>query len=115
MKFTDAVRSQIKERSKDRCEICGSIALYHQIHHRRPRGMGGSKDPACGTAANGIRVHPHCRAKIESNREQALQKGWLVKQGQDPAETPFLRYDRKWVLLKEDGSVMLTKSPLTLE
>lgn len=78
--------------------------MYHQIHHRRPRGMGGSSDDACGTAANGIWVHPNCHGKIESNREQAYMKGWLVRQGHDPAAVPFKRYD-KWVLLLPDGTM----------
>lgn len=104
VKFTDEVRKQIQERSKGRCEVCGSLALYHQIHHRRPRGMGGSTDEACGTAANGIWVHPSCHQKIESNREQALLKGWLVPQGQNPAEVPFKKYNQ-WVLLGDDGTI----------
>lgn len=105
MKFTDKVRKQIETRSKGRCEVCGSLALYHQIHHRRPRGMGGSTDEACGTAANGIWVHPGCHAKIESNREQALAKGWLVPQGKNPAEVPFKKYNQ-WVLLLDDGTMV---------
>lgn len=104
MKFTDKTRRLIQERANDRCEICGARALNHQIHHRRPRGMGGSKDKASGTPANGIWVHPSCHARIESNREEALSNGWLVRQGKNPAETPFRRYDR-WVILNEDGSM----------
>lgn len=105
MKFTDEVREIIKERAKDRCEVCGSLALYHQIHHRRPRGMGGSKDPACGSPANGIWVHPWCHRKIESDREQALANGWLVHQGQNPAEVPFKKYNQ-WVILRDDGTML---------
>jgi hypothetical protein len=108
VKFTPEVQEQIRNRSKGRCEMCGALALYHQIHHRRPRGMGGSKDPACGTAANGLFVHPACHAKIESNREQAYQRGHLVRQGQDPAKVP-VRRGMVWYLLGEDGS--LTPSP----
>ncbi len=108
VKFTPQVQEQIRARANGRCEMCGAIAMYHQIHHRRPRGMGGSKDPACGTAANGLFVHPGCHAKIESNREQAYQKGYLVRQGQDPAAIP-VRRGRLWYLLGEDGS--LTPAP----
>lgn len=104
MEFSEKVRNLIRARAKDRCEVCGSLALYHQIHHRRPRGMGGSSDEACGTAANGIWVHPSCHNRIESNREQAILKGWLVPQGKNPAEVPFKKYNQ-WVLLLEDGTM----------
>lgn len=104
VKFTPAVQEQIRERAKGRCEMCGSLAMYHQIHHRRPRGMGGSKDPVCGTAANGLFLHPGCHAKIESNREQAYERGYLVRQGHNPAEVPVQR-GSIWYLLGEDGSL----------
>ena len=38
MKFTEKVRKEIVARANGRCESCGSIAMYNQIHHRRPRG-----------------------------------------------------------------------------
>jgi 5-methylcytosine-specific restriction protein A len=110
VKFTDDVRKVIQSRAKDRCEICGSLALYHQIHHRRPRGMGGSKDPVVGSAANGIWVHPHCHSKIESERERARENGWLVPQASDPSKVPFKKYNG-WVMLNEDGTYTMVKSP----
>lgn len=113
MKFTDEVRNQIKARAKDRCEICGSLALYHQIHHRRPRGMGGSKDPVVGTAANGLWVHPHCHEKIESQRKLAKTNGWLVSQSDDPSKIPLKKYNG-WVMLHDDGTCTMIQSPDTL-
>lgn len=74
--------------------------------------MGGSKDPVTGSAANGIWVHPHCHEKIERNRTQALEKGWLVSQYQDPEEVPFRRYTG-WVLLRADGTLLYVVSPDT--
>ena len=113
MKFTDEVRNAIRKRAKDRCEMCGTVASYHQVHHRRPRGMGGSKDPASGTAANGLWVHPSCHTKIESNREQAYEKGYLVRQGQDPAKVP-VKIGRFWYLLDENGGRSLVTDPHTI-
>ncbi len=110
MKFTNEVQNLIKNRSKEKCEICGSIALYYQIHHRRPRGMGGSKDKVVGTAANGIWVHPHCHVQIESQRDDAREKGWLVPQSLNPAEVPFKKYNG-WVMLHEDGTYTMIPSP----
>lgn len=112
MKFSDEVRDLIRKRAKDRCEMCGAVALYHQVHHRRPRGMGGSKDPVSGSPANGLWVHPSCHAKIESRREDAYQKGYLVRQSQDPREVP-VRIGRFWYLLDESGGRSLVTSPHT--
>jgi 5-methylcytosine-specific restriction protein A len=107
VKFSEDVRKIIRERAKDRCELCGSLALYSQIHHRRPRGMGGSKDPLAGSAANGILVHPACHARIESDRLKSYENGWLVKQEQDPSHVPIKRYFG-WVMLATDGSMIPT-------
>lgn len=110
MKFTDKVREQIRERAKDRCEKCGSLALYHQIHHRRPRGMGGSKDPDTGSPANGLWVHPACHAKIESNREESLEAGYLVRQGVDPTAVP-VKIGISWYLLDHQGGRTRISNP----
>lgn len=74
--------------------------------------MGGSKDPICGSAANGLFVHPGCHSRIESDREQAYQKGYLVRQGQNPAEVPVKR-GLRWFLFNEDGTVTQS-SPVIL-
>lgn len=110
MKFSDKTRDLIRKRAKDKCEVCGSLALYHQVHHRRPRGMGGTKDAVAGCAANGVWVHPHCHAMIESNRADALEKGWLVSQSQDPRKVPFKKHDG-WAVLHEDGTYTMVPSP----
>jgi len=107
MKFSPAVQEIIRKRAKDRCEVCTALAMYHQIHHRRPRGMGGSKDPMTGSAANALWVHPHCHARIESNREEAYERGWLVRQGMDPSTIP-VKMGMLWYLLSEDGTTMPT-------
>lgn len=101
--FSPAARRLINDRAEDTCERCGAAAV-EQHHHRRARGAGGSKDPITNTPANAFGVCASCHAYIESNRTEALQKGWLVRQGQDPRTIPVLRYGT-WVLLGEDGSV----------
>lgn len=103
MKFTETVRNQIKERSKQRCEVCTAYAFHAQIHHRKPRGMGGSKDPVSGSAANGLWVHPACHSKIESQRSWAFDRGYLVKQSDDPRTAP-IKINGLWWLLDEEGN-----------
>jgi 5-methylcytosine-specific restriction protein A len=101
--FPDAVRRIVEERSGGLCEGC----WFHpaeQIHHRRPRGMGGSKAPDTNTASNGLALCFPCHAWTESKRESAEQFGWLVPQGKSPAEVPVLRHGCDWVLLDDHGN-----------
>ncbi len=109
MTITTVVHALLRERSVGRCEMCGGPAT--NTHHRRPRGMGGSKDPATNTPANLVRVcgsgSTGCHGWIESNREAARDCGYLVGQGHDPATVPVLLMTSgglfEWVLLDADG------------
>ena len=112
MKFTEEVRNQIKARSKERCEVCTAYAFHPQIHHRKPRGMGGSKDPVVGSAANGIWVHPACHSKIESQRSWAFDHGYLVRQSEDPRYIP-IKIGGLWYLLDDQGERKPWHGPVT--
>jgi 5-methylcytosine-specific restriction enzyme A len=102
--FPKRVRDLIHARARGVCEHCAFINVGLQIHHRRPRGMGGSKDPLANTAANGVLVCERSHRFIESYRHEHLETGWLVRQGVDPATVPIFRH-KQWVLLGEDGGV----------
>jgi len=77
-------RATVLIRSQGCCERCGrSLAnIPASVHHRRPRGMGGTRDPEidapenqvalCGSGVSG------CHGWVESHREQAIEHGWLV-------------------------------------
>jgi 5-methylcytosine-specific restriction enzyme A len=73
--------------------------------------MGGSKDPAVGSAANCLHLHPGCHKNIESYREKGRSLGFLVRQTEDPEEVPVKRWDG-WVLLGQDGSMTPVDPPL---
>jgi len=88
MKFSRAVKAIIDERSQGSCEICGTSAPDGQYHHRRPRGMGGTKRSETGSPVNALYLCQECHAWIESLRAHALRNGWLVSQSEDPALTP---------------------------
>lgn len=104
VQFTEKGRRLIVERAKGRCELCGAHAQETaQIHHRRPRGMGGTKNPESRSVANGLYVHFRCHQRIELNRADALKNGWLVLQSGDLSQPVLLHYG--WVVLHEDGSV----------
>ena len=104
MKFDDEVKSLVRKRANDRCEACGLPGDGWHFHHRRPRGMGGSKNPSTGGAANAVLLHPACHERIERNRTKAIQDGWLVPQHLEPRLAPLKRHDG-WHLLGDDGSL----------
>lgn len=109
MAISKATVAAIHRRSQKRCERCGTdSSLRWSIHHRKPRGMGGSKDPAinslsnllflCGSGTEG------CHGWVESNRSVAYIEGLLVYRNDDPSEIPVtLRYGE--VFLDEEGGV----------
>ncbi len=101
--FSKQVRDRILERSQGQCEICG-LAAPEQIHHRRPRGSGGSKAADTNRAANGLAICSSCHAIVESRREFALDRGWLVRQGYSPVNVPVV-FHGSWALLTDDGGV----------
>lgn len=105
MKFSTKVRDKIKTRAHGSCEVCGfTIGYSAQIHHRRPRGMGGSRSEQSGSISNGLFIHPKCHAQIESDRNKAMSMGFLIYQGDDPGKVP-VRLWYGWHYLNNDGSV----------
>lgn len=78
---THGQRVQVAQRDAGRCVRCGRPGT--NVHHRRPRGMGGRADRAeanrpsllltvCGSGTDG------CHGWIESNRAEALAAGLLL-------------------------------------
>lgn len=95
--FTDRTRMLIHDRAGRRCEVCGLTGAT-QIHHRQPRGMGGSGAQGIRSAANGLLVHTGCHQRIENNRSKSYLLGHLVKRGQQPEEVRVRLWDGWWYL-----------------
>ena len=103
--FSKHTRELVYLRSGGRCERCGAIRTRVEYHHRRPRGMGGSRATDTNGAANCVLLCVYCHRDIEAFREAAIDFGFLVPQGKKPAETPLRRH-KQWVLLDDFGYVM---------
>lgn len=101
--FTAETRALVAGRSGGLCETC-SAAKAWDYHHRRPRGMGGTRrsDSASPTAC--LHVCRDCHNLLESRRNLATLFGWLVPSKFNPATQPVL-YRGEWAVLGEDGSV----------
>lgn len=107
-----AVRALVIAREDGCCARCGlrggdHVWPPHQIHHRRPRGMGGTSRKDTNSPAALLYLCASCHARTESRRAEALDRGLLVRQTQDPAAVPVL-YRSVWVLLRPDGTTERT-------
>lgn len=100
----------VLERAQYRCESCGVMVgerrgVDYSIHHRRPRGMGGtrwfgSNLPSnllvlCGSGTTG------CHGLVETSRFAALAKGYLIRGRQDPAAVK-VQVGGSWIYLGND-------------
>lgn len=101
--FTEKVKGIVRERAAGKCELCGTMCVVAHFHHRRPRGMGGSRSNATGSASNCLMLHPRCHADVESSRERAIGNGWIVPSGIDPLEVPVKLWHGRF-FLEADGS-----------
>lgn len=100
------VRALLLERAGGRCEVCGAPTLVTgvNVHHRQPRGAGGSKTPSVNEPPNLLHLCPPCHGLVESQRALAYTHGWLVKRPTDPACVPVLLWDGRTVFLTPDGT-----------
>jgi hypothetical protein len=101
-KFSQATRDAIVKRANGRCEICGMRIENRQVHHRQPRGMGGSRGAEISSASNGLLLDPLCHSMVEGDRKRAYMMGWLVRRGIQPHSREVLLWDG-WFVLTADG------------
>lgn len=93
-----ATRRVVLDRAGGCCELCGRLLhdgttwiAAHSVHHRRPRGAGGSTAADTNTAPNllllcgSATTADGCHAHVEAHRAEAIAFGWLVPQGHDPS------------------------------
>ena len=64
-------RLLVLERDNYQCQRCGDTRDLH-IHHRLPRGRGGTHDPENLVTLCGWR----CHVWVEGNPEKAREEGW---------------------------------------
>lgn len=104
-----AVRQLVLGRCLGACERCyrdltGPWGL--SLHHRHPRGMGGTSNAGihapenllalCGSGVTG------CHGWAESNRRIAYEQGVLLRTGTHPEHTPYMDINGHWWLLTAD-------------
>lgn len=95
-------------RAAESCERCG-FARPEQLHHRKPRGAGGSSDPAINSPSNLLAVCAPCHLSIERDRSVSREQGWLVRFEHDPATTPCWLAGRGFAFLTDSGDIQETE------
>lgn len=109
--FSDETKAIIFDRADGRCEYCGETFSDMQYHHRRPRGMGGTRRADTNTAAAGLYLCGEHHRVVESHRAWALSHGFLVRQSETPSDAPILRRG-VLVLLRDNGDIIPFRNEL---
>ena len=103
MTINKFMRGQLEKRDPY-CVHCGETADL-VIHHRKNRGMGGSK--VLDTYENLLRVCQSYNTSMESNSDVAAEaRGWSHKleSWEDFSEPIYDRCDGEWYQLMPDGT-----------
>lgn len=107
----DALKAQARRRDNYTCVVCGVyVGDGGNVHHRRNRGMGGSRAAnvvsnlvtACGSPTSGC----HGLLTLTPWEIDAEWHGWVLPTNgnQDPATVPVLVAWLGWALPLADGS-----------
>lgn len=98
-------------RDGERCFRCARRLRWEgrgiewSMHHRRPRGAGGTSLAWVGMAANALTLcgsgTTGCHGWVESHRTEALELGYLISMhsGQVAEDVAVRRHDGQWVEL----------------
>jgi len=113
--FTPSTVALIIARDRGACARCGRDVTHLErgrawsIHHRRPRGQGGTSLAWVAGAANGLVLcgsgTTGCHGAVEADREAAYKEGFLVRiNGRDVAADVAIRHKTLGlVYLDDDG------------
>lgn len=116
MTVSHATRELVLERDNQSCVSCGERIFGHDysLHHRIPRGMGGSRVPwidlpanlltLCGSGTTG------CHGWVESHRVTAREWGYLVRRPAEPCNVAVLTY-AGWRMFDNDAMTLTVPRP----
>lgn len=110
---TATVVGQVLDRDEHECQMCGRHlagghrGVHFSLHHRRPRRMGGSRDPQANSPANLVVLcgtgATDCHGRVESHREDAYDLGLLLRADEHPAEVPVCTPTGVWLYDDKGG------------
>jgi 5-methylcytosine-specific restriction protein A len=104
-KWQDAKKSVVN-RDGGKCLKCRKVAT--DVHHRRPRGMGGTSDDHISYGmANLVSLCRTCHDWVHANPWPSYTLGWLVKTGEDPDDVPIYTDADVIIKLLPDGTTKM--------
>ena len=110
------VRLVFEVRDGESCFNCGRGLLWHErgtgwsMHHRRARGMGGTKETWVGQPGNALTLcgsgTTGCHGWVETHRDTAYEHGLLVRRHSLdlPVNVPVRNQAGVWFWLTDWGS-----------
>lgn len=109
--FPRPVIELVTARSQNYCECMstGCTLIAEHIHHRRPKGLGGTRRPESQWASNALHVCLRCHLKIHAMPTWSRTHGFLVRQSDEPATVPLYWRFSQTVLLTDTGSFTPTE------
>jgi 5-methylcytosine-specific restriction enzyme A len=102
---SEEVLDLVRERCGGRCERCARSLAGGDLHHRIPRGMGGSRDLRLNRASAVVALCRHCHTHVEHYRLSGMRDGWLLTRIEDPRIEPIRSALHGRVLLADDGTI----------
>jgi 5-methylcytosine-specific restriction protein A len=103
--FTAELKKQIFDRDDWKCVRC--LGAANDVHHRKLRGMGGSK--LLNTPSNLISLCRKCHNWTHAHPADSYNAGYLVHSWDNP-ETIFIITKPGLLTLREDGTFTLQGS-----
>ena len=99
------VKHIVNARDQGSCVKCQADAT--DIHHRTPRGMGGSSDPETNYGlANLVSLCRSCHDHVHANPAESYENGFLVRSWDDPRDCPVMLANETIVIyLAADGNI----------
>ena len=88
--FSPEVRQAVLCRAGWRCERCGGLPV-DALHHRAPRGMGGTSREWVNQPANGVALCRACHEWVHAHPYEARQSGWLLSKWGGMADATPIR------------------------
>jgi len=100
----EKTRKLVLARDCGKCLRCLGEAC--DVHHRKPKGMGGTGDPDIAFGlANLISLCRDCHADIHAHPQREYLSGYLLHSWDSPEKTPLLiKPGSVYMWLRPDGS-----------
>lgn len=115
--FSPKTVTIITNRDRGCCAWCGrpingERGVDWSVHHRQPRGMGGTKARHANLPSAGVLLHGSgttgCHGLVETHRGRAIEAGFLVSRlgVQKPSAVAIQHAVHGYCWLGDDGSVL---------